>query len=123
MMVNAITLMNADDLTAVHREIGPFCLEILLNATTPVATTPTPEPAARQPRTRQRRQSDVPKARSDALIARLREAVGDDGWTEDGLREVFTGKGGHQTARALAKADPDYRISQSAANAIEEFLR
>lgn len=49
MMVNAIAMMDLDELTLVHSQIGPFCLDKLLDSTVsgamPAAAAPEPEPA------------------------------------------------------------------------------
>ncbi|MCF7993867.1 MAG: hypothetical protein K9L88_03380 [Chromatiaceae bacterium] len=122
LLINAIGLMDESQLDLLYREAGPYCLEVLLNATKPTETAPAAEPPP-TPKPRQRRPTELTKAKSDALIAQLREAIGADGWTEAGLRAVFTGSGGHKTAKALISAKPGYRLNQAAAKAIEEFLK
>ena len=117
-MVNAINMMSAEDLKAVHREIGPFCLEVILNATAPRPTEATPaiEPKAPKP-------VYVPVKDAERLIQALQDALGADGWTEPNLREVFSYPRGGETALALLSNPTSKRLRAVAAKAIEEFLK
>lgn len=115
LMVNALTMMSAEDLKAVHREIGAFCLEVLLNATAPKPTAP----AQSDPPQRE----SVPASTARDLIQRLRDTLGEDGWTEESLGSIFAYRGGRRVAQALIEKRANYRLPVLAAQHIEEFLK
>jgi len=122
---NAIGLMTPAQIDLVHTEIGAFCLEVLLDGTLPKVKAALAEdpPSARRQATAEAPVERLTAAQTAALVGRLRERLGDDGWTEARLRRVLVrlprcGK----TAAAVLAARPAYRLTFQVSQMIEDFL-
>ena len=121
LLCNAVHMMTGEQLAMFYREAGPFCMEVLLDATAP---TKRQEPKEEKPKEKPRWQSveRVSQSESDRLIGELREFLGEDGWNEKGLREILPGQGGAKTAKALSNGGLSHPLSVNSASAIRDFL-
>lgn len=118
-LINAMHLMSEEEFDRVYREIGPYCMEKLLDATAPAARAAThPQPDA-PPSARKREPTvkRVDEARTKAAL----EAVAAAGLSVADLKALGIPE---KAARSyVERPDGSKAMFESHAKAIEEFMK
>lgn len=116
LIINAMDCMDEEQFQLFYREVGPYCLERILDATQAKPAEPAPQP---------RRQQAVQRVSDDEsaqLIEQLRDILGADGWDAGNLSEIFSGQGGKKTVGHLLNGGLKHPLTIRQAQQAKAFL-